>query len=702
MAATRKPSRFLNREIQLLAFNQRVLAQAEDRTVPLLERLRFLSIVSSNMDEFFEIRVAGLKEQIKLNSVTREADGRSALETFKVVANEAHQLVARQYALLNDEMFPAMAAQGIRFVRRAQWTAAQQAWIKGYFFREMMPVLTPIGLDPAHPFPRIFNKSLNFAVELSGRDAFGRDSLRAIVQAPRVLPRVIRLPRELSSGDNDFIFLTSVLHAHVGELFAGMEVLGCYQFRVTRNSDLFVDEEEVKNLRLALQGELPQRHLGDAVRLEVADNCSPEMESFLLAQFELQEIDLYRVNGPVNLVRLMSVPDEVARADLKYASFVPGVPKPIIKVAKGKDIFETLKKHDVLLHHPFQSFTPVIEFIQQAARDPLVVAIKQTVYRTGTDSVIMEALIDAAKRGKEVTVVVELMARFDEEANLNWAAKLEEVGAHVVYGVVGHKTHAKMALIVRREYASGDEGKRVLRRYVHLGTGNYHTRTAGLYTDFGLITANEGICADVNDVFVQLTGLGKATKLAHVWQAPFTLHERVLHAIDNETRIAKAGKRGVIIAKMNSLLEPQVIEALYRASAAGVKIDLIVRGVCALRPGVAGLSENIRVRSVVGRFLEHSRIFYFRNGGQERVMLSSADWMERNFFRRIELCFPVLDARLKKRVIGEGLTPYLRDNAQTWEMDGEGGYTRRKPAGGARGVRKVAQEELLALLALPD
>src|SRR5258706_5553108 len=466
MAATRKPSRFLNREIQLLAFNQRVLAEAEDRTVPLLERLRFLSMGSSNMDEFFEIRVAGLKEQIKLNSVTRESDCRSALETFKVAANEAHQLVARQYALLNDEMFPAMAAQGIRFVRRAQWTAAQQAWIKGYFFREMMPVLTPIGLDPAHPFPRIFNKSLNFAVELSGRDAFGRDSLRAIVQAPRVLPRVIRLPRELSSGDNDFIFLTSVLHAHVGELFAGMEVLGCYQFRVTRNSDLFVDEEEVKNLRLALQGELPQRHLGDAVRLEVADNCSPEMESFLLAQFELQEIDLYRVNGPVNLVRLMSVPDEVARADLKYASFVPGVPKPIIKGAKGKEIFERLKKHDGLLHHPFQSFTPVIEFIQQAARDPLVVAIKQTVYRTGTDSVIMEALIDAAKRGKEVTVVVELMARFDEEANLNWAAKLEEVGAHVVYGVVGHKTHAKMALIVRREDASGDETKRVVRRYL--------------------------------------------------------------------------------------------------------------------------------------------------------------------------------------------------------------------------------------------
>lgn len=707
MSTSSKVSRFLNRETQLLAFNRRVLAQAEDKSVPLLERLKYLSIVSSNMDEFFEIRVAGLKEQIKLNSVAISNDGHSAKQTFNLVGNEAHTIVAQQYALLNNELFPAMAAQGIRFLRRAQWTPVQQDWVKAYFFREMMPVLTPIGLDPAHPFPRVFNKSLNFAVELSGRDAFGRDSLRAIVQAPRVLPRVIKLPSAVTSGANDFIFLTSVLHAHVGELFSGMEVLGCYQFRVTRNSDLFVDEEEVKNLRLALQGELPQRHLGDAVRLEVADNCSAEMTQFLLAQFELDEVDLYRVNGPVNLVRLMNVPDQVQRPDLKFAPFVAGLPKSLLKVSRGKDIFETLKKQDVLLHHPFQSFTPVIEFIQTAARDPQVVAIKQTVYRTGTDSVIMEALIDAAKRGKEVTVVVELMARFDEEANLNWAAKLEEVGAHVVYGVVGHKTHAKMALIVRRENESAEDdnpgdGKCVLRRYVHLGTGNYHPRTARLYTDFGLITADEGICADVNEVFVQLTGLGKATKLAHVWQAPFTLHEKVIAAIENESRLAKAGKRGAIIAKMNSLLAPEVIEALYRASSAGVKVDLIVRGVCALRPGVAGLSENIRVRSVVGRFLEHSRIFYFRNGGDERVMLSSADWMERNFFRRIELCFPVTDARLKKRVIAEGLAPYLKDNCQAWEMNGEGGYVRKKPAHGARGVRKAAQEELLALLAVAN
>ena len=701
-----KPSElFLNREIQLLAFNRRVLAQAEDRKIPPLERLKFLTIVSSNLDEFFEIRVAGLKEQIKLGTSIRSADGKTPKETFKLIAQAAHTMVAQQYALLNDDIFPTLAAEGVRFLRRAQWNAKQQAWVKEYFFREMMPVLTPIGLDPAHPFPRVFNKSLNFAVELTGRDAFGRDSQRAIVQAPRMLPRVIKLPSEVAEGEDDFIFLTSVLHQHVGELFSGMEVLGCYQFRLTRNSDLFVDEEEIKNLRLALQGELPQRHLGDAVRLEVADNCSEETLQFLATQFELDEVDIYRVNGPVNLVRLMNVPDQVVRPELKFPVFAPGLSKGIGKVAKGKDFFAVLKKQDILLHHPFQSFSPVIEFIQQAAHDPQVVAIKLTVYRTGTDSVIMETLIDAAKYGKEVTVVVELMARFDEEANLNWASRLEDVGAHVVYGVVGHKTHSKMALVVRREQVEGQ--RPVLRRYVHLGTGNYHARTARLYTDFGLMTSNDEICADVNHVFVQLTGLGKATKLTRVLQAPFSLHTGVLAAIENEIKIAgsskhggKSGARGHIIAKMNSLLESEVIDALYRASNAGVKIDLIVRGVCTLRPGVAGLSENIRVYSIVGRFLEHSRIYYFRHGGDERVWLSSADWMDRNFFRRIELCFPVEDAKLKRRVINEGLKPYLTDNQQAWEMDAGGGYTRKRPARGIKAVRRNAQEQLLSLLAV--
>ncbi len=681
------PEHFLNRELQTLEFNRRVLAQAEDRAVPVLERLRFLCIVSSNLDEFFEIRLSGVKEQIKLGVSTAEPDGLSPQEVFARVTASAHAIVDRQYQLLNGEILPALAREGIRFLRRSQWNQAQQQWVRDYFFREMMPLLTPIGLDPAHPFPRVFNKSLNFAVELEGRDAFGRDSRAAIVQAPRfpLSVRVIRMPKGVAQGDDDFIFLTSVLHKHVGELFSGMNVLGCYQFRVTRNSDLFVEEEEVKDLRKALQGELPQRHFGDAVRLEVADNMSESMTRFLLGQFGLEEADLYKVNGPVNLVRMMSIPDQVNRPDLMYRPFVPGEPKAL---AKAADTFEAIRKGDVLLHRPFQSFAPVIEFIQEAARDPQVVAIKQTVYRTGTDSVIMQTLIDAARAGKEVTVVVELMARFDEEANINWAAKLEEVGAHVVYGVVGHKTHAKMSMVVRRE-----EGRLV--RYVHLGTGNYHPRTAKLYTDFDVLTCNEAVCGDVNEVFRQLTGLGKVTKLKHVWQAPFTMHQRVLEAIDNEIRHAKAGKPARIIAKMNALLEPLVIEALYKASQAGVKIDLIVRGVCTLRPGLPKVSENIRVRSVIGRFLEHTRIFHFRNGGEESVYLSSADWMDRNFFRRIELCFPILDKKLRNRVVNEGLMLYLDDNSQAWEMQPDGTYTRRK-----RGKSKPlsAQDDLLRKL----
>jgi polyphosphate kinase len=680
------PEHFLNRELQALEFNRRVLAQAEDRAVPILERLRFLCIVSSNLDEFFEIRLSGVKEQIKLATLAPGPDGLTPLEVFRQVAARAQGIVERQYRLFNEEILPALAKEGIRFLRRAEWTPGQQEWIRDYFFREMMPVLTPIGLDPAHPFPRVFNKSLNFAVELEGRDAFGRDSRAAIVQAPRVLPRVIRLPKNVAQGPTDFIFLTSILHQHVGELFAGMNVLGCYQFRVTRNSDLFVEEEEVKDLRQALQGELPQRHFGDAVRLEVADNMSESMTRFLLGQFGLEGDDLYVVAGPVNLVRLMSVIEQVNRPDLEYPPFQQGLPK---SVAKGRDLFQTIRRGDVLMHRPYQSFTPVIEFIREAARDPSVVAIKQTVYRTGTDSVIMQTLIDAARAGKEVTVVVELMARFDEEANINWAARLEEVGAHVVYGVVGHKTHAKMSMVVRRE-----EGRLV--RYCHVGTGNYHPRTARFYTDFDLLTCREAVCADVNDVFQQLTGLGKVTKLKHVWQAPFSLHQRTIDAIENETRMAKAKKPARIIAKMNALLEPQVIEALYRASQAGVKIDLIVRGVCALRPGVKGLSENIRVRSIVGRFLEHTRLFHFRNGGEAEVMISSADWMDRNFFKRIELAVPVLDPKARRRIVAEGLKLYLADNVQAWDMQPDGTFKRIK-----RGRKKAknAQQDLLKKLA---
>ncbi|MGH8675468.1 MAG: polyphosphate kinase 1, partial [Burkholderiales bacterium] len=646
---------FLNRELGLLAFNRRVLALVADDAVPLLERLRFLTIVSSNLDEFFEIRVAGLKEQIKLGVKESGPDGRSPGDVFGLVSAQAHTTVAEQYRLLNDVLLPALEREGIVFPKRESWTDAQRAWIRDYCFRELLPVLTPIGLDPAHPFPRVLNKSLNFAIELEGRDSFGRTSRAAIVQAPRALPRLIRLPADVADAPYGFVFLSSILHAHVDELFRGMQVKGCHQFRVTRNSDLFVDEEEIKNLRIAVQSELLHRHFGDAVRLEVAEGCSPQMIEFLLQQFSLGAEDLYRVEGPVNLYRLREVPDQVERPDLRYAPFQPGLP-PVL--AGRHDIFAALAKQDVLLHHPYESFLPVIDFIRTSVTDPRVIAIKQTVYRTGTDSELMEILVEAARRGKEVTVVLELLARFDEEANIGWASRLEEAGAHVIYGVVGYKTHAKMALVVRREDTAQGPA---LRRYAHLATGNYHPRTARQYTDFGLLTANEEICTDVHEVFKQLTGLGRASRLKHLWLSPFTLHRRVVAAVRNEGRIAREGKPARIIAKMNALLEPELIAELYACSQAGVQIDLVVRGVCALRPGVAGLSDNIRVRSIVGRFLEHSRVFHFLNEGAENVYLASADWMDRNFFRRIELAVPGLDPALKQRVIKEGLLASRED-----------------------------------------
>jgi len=680
------PSELLiNRELGILEFNRRVLAQAEDPSTPLLERLRFLCIFSSNMDEFFEIRAAGIKEQIRLNPTHTGPDGLTARQVYKEMVHVAHGMVTRQYELLNNNVLPALAEEGIRFHKRSQWSPEQEIWIRDYFFNELMPVLTPIGLDPSHPFPNVLNKSLNFAVELSGKDAFGRSSGRAVVQAPRSLPRVIQLPNEVASCEYSFVFLSSILHAHVGALFSGMEVLGCYQFRATRNSDLFVDEEENKNLREQLQGELPHRNFGKAVRLEVADNCSEEMTAYLLHHFDLTPDDLYQVRGPVNLVRLMNVPDRVERPDLKFPPFTPGLPA---KLLDEEDMFSAIRRGDILLHHPFQSFQPVVDFIGQAASDPDVLAIKQTVYRTGTESELMRHLMKAAQRGKEVTAVVELMARFDEEANINWAEQLEKAGAHVIYGVVGHKTHAKMAMVVRRE-----GGK--LKRYAHLGTGNYHARTAKLYTDFGLMTCQPELCQDVNDVFMQITGLGDAGEHSHMWQSPFTLHKNIIRAINNETERARNGEPARIVAKMNALLEPKVIGALYEASQAGVQIDLIVRAVCALRAGIPGVSDNIRVRSVIGRFLEHHRVFYFWNGGQEDVYLASADWMDRNFFRRIETCFPILDPKLKKRVIAESIKPYLKDNVRTWEMQPDGSYKKRIK----RGKGFSAQEFLLQQLA---
>jgi polyphosphate kinase len=677
---------YLNRELSQLAFNRRVLTQAENSQVPLLERLKYLCIVSNNLDEFFEVRVASLLANNQMSGEFIEQPALTA--ALELASTECHQIVARQYRLLNEAVLPQLAAQGVHLLRDQDRNEAQRAWVKEYFDREVRPLLTPIGLDPAHPFPQVVNKSLNFIVELSGKDAFGRGTGIAILKAPRVLPRVIQLPPELSKNGVSFCLLSSVIHAHINDLFTGREVLSYSQFRVTRNSDLWVDEEEVKNLRQALQGELQSRNFGVAVRLEVSKNCPPHLADFLLAQFSIARNRLYAVDGPVNMVRLSELIEHVAKPELRFPPYVPMYPP---RLASG-DLFAAISKHDVLLHHPFQSFQPVLEFIRDAAHDPEVVAIKQTIYRTGMNSDLMESLIIAAQRGKEVTVIVELMARFDEEANINWADRLERAGAQVVYGVVGLKTHAKLALVIRRE-----EG--ALRYYAHLGTGNYHPSTTKFYTDFGLMTANPAIAAEVNEVFIHLTSLTKPKTLNHLWLAPFALQKELIKAIRNEARIAKSGRPARIIAKMNALLDESVIRALYAASAEGVRIDLIVRGACALRPGVPGLSDHIRVRSIVGRFLEHSRIFYFRNDLAHDVYLASADWMNRNLFRRIEVAFPILDPALKKRVIGEGLNPYLKDNTNAWELDSHGVYQKRKPRSKASAFS--AQQYLMHTLGNP-
>ena len=654
-----RPLELLSREQGILAFNERVLSMAESSEVPLLERLRFLTIVSGNLDELFEIRVAELQELARVDT----ASAVSAREQLDAIAVRAGLLIARQYEILHKVLTPAMKAEGIVILLSNEWNQAQRDWAEQMFTNEIEPLLTPIALDPAHPFPRISNKTLNFAVELDGRDAFGRRPGVAIVQAPRILPRVVRVPSAIAGAPHGVILLTSILLGFIDRLFPGLQVLSRAQFRLTRNSELFVDEEEITNLRQALRSELGQRHYGDGVRLELSAGMSPVVVELLKKEFALEDVDCYFVDGSVNLVRLAQIIDVVDRPDLKFPRFDPGLPAAFRK----KDLFQAIAKADVLVHQPYESFNPVMDFLRSAAVDSQVVSIKQTIYRTGADSLLMEALLEAARAGKEVTVVLELMARFDEETNINWAAKLEEVGAHVVYGVVGHKTHAKLALIIRRE-----DGR--LRRYAHLGTGNYHQRTARLYEDFGLFPADENICADVQEVFRRLTGLGTAGKLHTLLQAPFTLHDYILKGIRRETEAARAGKKGYIAAKMNALLEESVIDALYEASQAGVKIDLIVRGVCALRPGIEGMSANIRVVSVIGRFLEHSRIYYFWAGGTEDVWLGSADWMNRNFFRRVEVAFPVRDKKLKQRVIDEGLKGYLKPECPVWEMDAAGGY----------------------------
>lgn len=680
-----RPELYINRELSLLAFHSRVSAQAKDQTIPLLERLRFLCIASTNLDEFFELRVAGLKQKVAAGSVQAGPDNLSPQETLNRISVAAHHFVEEQYCLLNENLFPALEQEGICFLKRDRWTKAQNRWVRDYFENELQPILSPIGLDLAHPFPRILNKSLNFIVSLKGKDAFGRDTGMAVVQAPRSLPRLIQFPSELSEHPHEFTFLSSILHAYVEDLFPGMKVTGCYQFRVTRNSDLFVDEEEVDDLLRALEGELPSRRYGDSVRLEVADNCSEKVISFLLKHFKLNQQDLYQVNGPVNLNRLLPLPDMVDHPDLKYPSFIPGISTDF-----GRNLFETIREGDILLHHPFQSFTTVIDFVRQAATDPQVLAIKQTLYRTGPDSVLVDALVEAARSNKEVTVVVELRARFDEEANIRLANRLQEAGAHVVYGVVGYKTHAKMIMVVRRE------GKK-LQRYVHLGTGNYHDRTARIYTDYGLLTCSKDIGEDVHKMFMQLTTLGRGTKLKKMLQSPFTLHAGLIERIEREADIARKGKPAQIIAKINALTELKIIQALYKASIAGVKIDLIVRGICCLKPHIPGVSENIHVRSIVGRFLEHTRCFYFLNDGQEEVFCASADWMTRNLQKRVEACYPIEDACIKSCVIEQGLKLYLQDNTRAWVLDKEGVYTRLTPKGDEPAIS--AQETLLERLA---
>ncbi|MEO6138723.1 MAG: polyphosphate kinase 1 [Luteimonas sp.] len=678
----RDPALYFNRELSQLDFNFRVLAQAQDARVPLLERLRYLCISCTNLDEFFEIRAATVRHAQDFN-IPVAADGMSPATVLKQIHDRAAELVDAQYRCWNEVLRPSLNEAGVRVLSRDQWSARQTRWLRAYFRNEVMPVLSPLGLDPAHPFPKILNKSLNIVVVLKGKDAFGRAGHLAIVRAPRSLPRIIQLPQKISGGEHDFVFLSAVLSAFVDELFPGLDVKGAYQFRVTRNSELIVDEEEVENLALALRDELIGRGYLRAMRLEIASNCPKPIVRTLLQNFELPENAVYRIDGPVNLNRVIQVYDLVQRPELKYPAFQQRNLRDI------DAIFERIHDGDILLHHPFDSFTPVLELVRQAAEDPNVLAIKQTLYRTGRDSLIVDHLVQAARNGKDVTVVVELRARFDEEANLGFADRLQQAGVQVVYGVVGYKTHAKMLLIVRRE-------GRKLRRYVHLGTGNYHAGTARAYTDFALITADADIGSDVHQIFQQLSSMAPAIKLRRLLQSPFTLHAGVLERIERESRHARNGKPARIIAKMNALNEPQVVRALYAASQAGVQIDLIVRGACTLRPGIPGVSDNIRVRSIVGRFLEHSRVYWFDNNGDSELFCASADWLERNLLRRVETCFPLLDPELSARAKTESLDNYLADNLDAWVLQPDGRYVRLTP--GADAAPHSAQASLLAKL----
>jgi len=666
------PTNFINRELSWLEFNRRVLEEAQDPTQPLIERVKFMTIFSNNLDEFFEIRVAGIKQQIQSETSDVGPDGMSPTETFNAIQRLVHELVAIQYDFWNKELMPGLAKNGIRLHDVAQLTGKRAAWAKRYFQEEVFPMLTPLAVDASHPFPQLLNKSHNLLVRARAHQ--GGEALLAIVQVPRVVPRLILMPRV--KGDDepwDYIYLASLIKHNIAELFPGLILDGVHAFRVTRNSDLYIDEEEAENLLRTIEQELRRSSRGNAVRLEVEADCPPDFRDLLLAFFDLQEADLYKLGGPLSMTHLMPLVTNDAFAKLKDRPFQPSTDPALPPLA---DIFDVMRKQDILLHHPYESFDPVVRFIESAATDPQVLAIKITLYRTSGDSPIVEALIEAANNGKQVTALVELRARFDEAANIRWARQLEEAGAHVVYGVVGLKTHCKALLVVRRD---SDR----LRQYVHLGTGNYHHRTARIYTDFSLLTSAPELTEEVAIAFNTLTGLASYPGLKKLMVAPFDLSERLIKLIERERDHARAGKPARIIAKLNSLVDDDVIEKLYEASCAGVKIDLIVRGICCLRPRVAGLSENIRVISIVGRFLEHSRVYYFENAGQADIYLSSADWMPRNFYRRVEMAFPIDAPALREEMVNDILPNLLNDQVKARELQPDGRYVRLRPAEGA-------------------
>ena len=656
------PAYFENRELSSFKFNLRVLSEARNTKHPLLERLMFLLIFSSNLDEFFETRVSGLRKQLDFGRQRPGPDGQYPEQVLKTIHLQVKDALTEQYRILNEDLLPNLAKENIHFLPRHDWNDELKKWTRDYFDEEIQPVVSPLGLDPAHPFPRLVNKSLNFILSLDGKDAFGRQSGLAIVPAPRSLPRLIKVPAEIAPEGDNFIFLSSIIHAYVDELFPGMSVVECHQFRVTRNSDLEMTNVEVEDYAMALQGQLHRRRFGAATKLEVSIDCPEELTDFLLERFNLSNDELFQLNGPVNLRRLTTLYEMIDRADLRFPQFSPGTPKLLEEDAY---IFAAVDKEDQLLQHPFQSFVPIIDWVRQAAKDPTVLSIKQTLYRTNESSELVEALAEAARNGKEVTVVIELRARFDEEENIHFASILQEAGAVVVYGVMGYKTHAKMLLIVRR---IGN----TLKRYAHLGTGNYHRKNSLMYTDYSLLTADEVLCADVHKVFQQITGMGKKIHPNLLIHAPFNLRKSLLKMISSETAAATAGKKARIVAKMNSVTDPAIIKALYKASIAGVKIDLVVRGICCLRPGIAGVSENIRVVSIIGRFLEHSRVYFFQNSAPQ-VYCSSADWMERNLDNRIEVCFPILKKKHIIRIKSE-LEMYLNDRGQSWELGADGEY----------------------------